>query len=299
MRDKAKGPDNNKRLAQLESGVATIAIALTANGFTVGEGADPLEEAVKAIKSLLTDRSSLNEQLHNLAGFASATLGRLVPDLVLAPQTDEQPFAYLERLTAAAEPRIAELLTAGTVEGDGDGNATVGELAAIARADAAEAKITDLLAELGKSAAEIEQLNIDLEQLEARNDAAAEALDAPTPARERPENARDFGPTYGTLDREDLVAVLTSDAALEISFSNGEYEIVGLEPIALKGSDLVSVEGRYIVPVVFVRGGQVREDLHGAVLVHDGEQVAYFAFPRPIDLEPKQERRFEKAIIFG
>jgi hypothetical protein len=61
----------------------------------------------------------------------------------------------------------------------------------------------------------------------------------------------------------------------------------------------VSVEGRYIVPVVFVRGGDDREDLHGAVLVHGGEQIAYFAFPRPIELEPKQERRFEKAIIFG
>lgn len=299
MRDKAKGPDNNKRLAQLESGVATIAIALTANGFTVGEGADPLAEAVKAIKSLLTDRSSLNEQLHNLAGFASGTLGRLAPDLELAPQTDEQPFAYLERLTAAAEPRIAELLTAGTVEGDGDGNATVGELAAIARADAAEAKITDLLAELGKAAAENEQLNIDLEQLEARNEDAAEALDPPAPARDRPENARDFGPTFGQLDRAELAELVSEDAAFEISFSNGEYEIVALAPVAVKGSDLMATEGRYSVPVIFVRGGDDREDLHGAVLVHGGEQIGYCEFPRPIELEPKQERRFERAITFG
>jgi hypothetical protein len=274
-----KTPDNNKRLALLESGVSAIAIALTANGFTVGEGEDPLAAAIAAVKGQAATIDDLTKKLEAAEG----------------------------------------------------GNATDGEIAAIARADKADAELGELQAKvqavvdylcanypddvspeecalsaatriLGEQKLELEQLNIDVEQLEAQLEAkqnAGESELEPTVARERPENARDFGPTFGKLDRADLVELLAADAGLEIAFSNGEYELVGLEPIAIKGSDLVSVEGRYIAPVVFVRGGADREDIHGAVLVHGGEQIDYFAFPRPIELEAKQERRFEKAIIFG
>jgi hypothetical protein len=274
-----KTPDNNKRLALLESGVSAIAIALTANGFTVGEGEDPLAAAIAAVKGQAATIDDLTKKLEAAEG----------------------------------------------------GNATDGEIAAIARADKADAELGELQAKvqavvdylcanypddvspeecalsaatriLGEQKLELEQLNIDVEQLEAQLEAkqnAGESELEPTVARERPENARDFGPTFCKLDRADLVELLAADAGLEIAFSNGEYELVGLEPIAIKGSDLVSVEGRYIAPVVFVRGGADREDIHGAVLVHGGEQIDYFAFPRPIELEAKQERRFEKAIIFG
>jgi hypothetical protein len=274
-----KTPDNNKRLALLESDVTAVAIALTANGFTVGEGEDPLAAAIAAVKGQAATIDDLTKKLEAAEG----------------------------------------------------GNATDGEIAAIARADKADAELGELQAKvqavvdylcanypddvspeecalsaatriLGEQKLELEQLNIDVEQLEAQLEAkqnAGESELEPTVARERPENARDFGPTFGKLDRADLVELLAADAGLEIAFSNGEYELVGLEPIAIKGSDLVSVEGRYIAPVVFVRGGADREDIHGAVLVHGGEQIDYFAFPRPIELEAKQERRFEKAIIFG
>jgi hypothetical protein len=257
MVNKAKGPDNNKRLAELESGVSALAIALTANGFTVAEGTDPLEAAIAAVKG------------------QAATIDDLT-----------------KKLDAADGADIS--------------NATVGEIAAIARAEKAEAVILEqqqqheqLEAKVIEQANEIHQLNIDLEQLEARNEAAAEALETPAPARERPELARDFGPTFGQADRADLAELVAEDAAFEISFSNGEYEIVALAPVAIKGSDLMATEGRYSVPVIFVRGGDDREDLHGAVLVHGGEQIGYCEFPRPIELEPKQERRFERAITFG
>lgn len=235
MANKDTGPDNNKRLAALESGVSTLAIALDQNGFKLASGADPIEEAIKAIKG-------------------------------------------------QAE-KIDDLATSGEAA-----------IAAVARAD-------ELNEQLLAANKEIEALNNDIEQLEGRLEALQSAGNedalAPVPVRERPEHARDFGPTFGLGDRKDIAKLIAEGAAFEIAFSNGDHELVELAPVPIEGKDLVGVEGRYMAPKIFVRGGEILEHLHGAALVHGGEQLAYCEFPSPIPLEPKQQRGFEKAITFG
>jgi hypothetical protein len=57
----------------------------------------------------------------------------------------------------------------------------------------------------------------------------------------------------------DLAALRNGDVGLEISFSNGDYELVELAPVAFKASDLVTAEGRFIAPTVLRRGGEHAE----------------------------------------
>jgi hypothetical protein len=243
-------PDNNKRLALLEAGVAALAIALTANGFTLEAVNNPIDEAIKAIKSLLTERSALSAKV-----------------------------AELEAALAA-----------------GPDGATEGEIAAIARADKAEE-------DLKAATAELEELRTDVGDLEARIDELSAQLPPPPDpvnlAAERPEGARDFGPTFGKIDTADLGALVESGAAFEIAFSNGAHEILELAPVAVPAGGLIGRAGRFVAPTIYVRGGERGEAIHGAVLVHDGAQIDYCEFQRPLPIEPRQERRFENSIAFG
>jgi uncharacterized coiled-coil protein SlyX len=252
MADETKGKDNNKRLALLEGGVASLAAVLGELGVTVAEGADPIVLVIELAKGQAT---TIDELEKNASEAAIAAIAR----------------------AEKAEARVADL----------------------------EKKIEELCLTISDQAAELVRLNSDIEQLEGHIEALQSAGDDAegvevAPARERPENARDFGPTFGELDRVDLVELFgNGDVGLEISFSNGDYELVELAPVAIKASDLVTAEGRFMAPTIHVRGGEHDEALHGASLVHEGSQIAYCAFPSPIALGRKQERRFEKVISFG
>jgi predicted nucleic acid-binding Zn-ribbon protein len=321
---KAKAPDNNKRLAALEAGVSALTMALTANGIELAVGDDPIEKAIGAIKrsaeeandgaleqlkttvkeqaeSYAADVEKLNEQLHNLAGYASATLGRLVPELDLAPLTDEQPFAYLERLTAAANPAIENLLSRSSTPGTD-----------AAELDAARKRIVELTAEIG----ELEQDLLDMtnaknelaNQLAAEGKGTGQAPPPPPPPDPEPENligdrdprARDVGPGFSTLTEVAIGALVEEGGDFELAFSNGEFEIVELQPVKIRAKDLHRVDSsRWIVgPAVHVKGAVARVRLAGAGLLYKGEQVGYCAFDPALVVDPGQERRFDRCLIF-
>lgn len=274
MVDKAtsKAPDNNKRLAALESGVSAIALTLAANGFTLEDGADPIEAAIGAIKG---QAAKIDELETNASSAAIAAVDRA--------DKAEAKLAELEPKVAA----VVDYLCANYAD----------------KVSADECALVTATRILGEQSAEIVELKTDIADLteqrdaETDRDALAEEVAA---SRERPEGARDFGPSGGSIGASELGKLIAAGAAFELSFSNGEYEIVELAPVALAATDFVQIEGRRLVgPPVFVRGGERAEELDGVALVYGGEQVAYCQFPKPIALEAKQDRRFERAIAFG
>lgn len=300
MATQTKGPDNNKRLAELESGVSAIAIALVANGFApkAEEIDNPLELVIKAIKGQAEQIDAAEGRVGPLITATTNIAARYGRDVELAPLDENEDLV-------TTQIRILNEIAALPEE------TTPGELAAIRRAETAEGltAIERERAELAETALEaankeIAELNTDIEQLEGRIDQlqAADVANAEEPvnlARERPEHARDFGPTFDAGERKDIAKLIAAGEAFEIAFSNGEHEIVELAPIALEGKDLIAIEGRYLAPKIFAKGGEQVEHIHGAALLLGGEQIAYCEFPSPIAIEPRQERGFEKAITFG
>lgn len=353
-----KGPDNNKRLAALESGVAAVAVALAANGISLEPGEDPLQLAVVAIKSKATDLETIEQQaeqireggevskgLHERINTCNARCGKLeegVSDIVvaLAPlvgqSVGEDPLATaVEQLESKARleaeySKLAAYLLANPHEGEGSAidvaisaleaakagpdNASAGELAAIARAEAAET-------ELGSVKLELAGLQEDLDAaISAKNELAQVVADkgykrpepgevsgedgdyepAPDP-RARPESARDFGPDRHSIGDDLLAELLAGEGGrFEVAFSNGEYELVELAPVAITAADLALNGGRRcVLSPLTVRGGTHREEIHGAALLLDGEQIRYCTFPAPLVIEPGQERGFTRALYFG
>lgn len=306
--DRSRSADT-KRLGALEAGVSALAIALTANGFKLEEGADPIEAAIVALKRSAEEANdgaiaTLESDLHQLAGYASATLGRLVPDLDLAPLTDERPLAYLERLTAAANPTIENLLSRASTPGT----------------DAAE--LEELRRKVKQFTDENAELETDLtEMTNARNALINQLVDAgkgtggtineEPPAApeepaidligERPELARDVGPEFGRLTEVAIGRLLEEGRPFELVFSNGEFELLELQPQKISAADLIRVDSsRYIVkPTIHVRGSGTPAKIHGAGLLFDGEQVGYCTFEPSVIIHPGQERRFDRALIFG
>lgn len=301
---KPTAPDNNKRLAALEASVSSLAIAMAANGLELGEGEDPIVGATIELKRL----GSIDARMTALIAAVTGIVAIHAPNLELAPRSDESLFDLQIRLleeVAAIEP----------------GQASAGELAAISRADAAEAALTEAKAALATANDEIGELTADVEDMTAAKNAAlnkvAELNDviaakgyatpavepiveaAPEP-RERPEAARDFGPKFDSHGASEIATLIAAGADFEISFSNGEHEIVEIEPVKIDRTALVTVEGRYMVdPPILIRGGQYSEQLDGAALTLGGSQVAYCQFPTAHHIAPGQERQFVRAIVFG
>lgn len=277
----AHGPDNNKRLAFLESRVALLISA------------------------------------------ATAVIARFAPDMELAPKDENEDLVdvqirLLNQVATAETPcdrRIAELeaqVAAGATDVAGSDNATEGEIAAIARADAADARVKELEAENAELRNDIEEImsakNALANQLaeagqgsaSSATPPAAEAEEAPPPPLVRPEGARDVGPTYGGEAIADLAAAAATGVTFDLVFSNGEFEILGIDPIPVPGTNLVDAEGRLrINQAVQVRGRGAIEDVAGAGLLLEGEQVAYCSLESPVKLHPGEERRFDHSLLFG
>lgn len=247
----ARAPDNNKRLAVLEAGVSALAIALTANGVTVPEGADPVELAIGVIKA----------HAEAAAGAGTST-------------------GELEQLRA----RVAELETEkGELETDLED--ITGE----------KNRLAGLLNDDGKSqnaGEEPEQGGEKHPFLEAQ------------PALVRPEGARDVGPEYPVFEKGELRELLGPDhdgEGLELVFSNGDYEILALQPVPITVPQLQRMENSFIViPAIHAKlsATDQPEQIDGVGLLYGGEQIAYCRFPSKLPLPPGGERRFDRAIIF-
>lgn len=285
----ARAPDNNKRLAKLETSIASLALALAANGFDVPEGADPCEVATIVAKDAATNRAKIASladaivALHTEAvgdhGGAIETAIKLLGDLAIS---DEK--------LAGANAKIASL-----EEAIGNG----------ASADATAA-LEDRIDELERAGmakdARIKELEagapVIVQQLEPETAPAAAAEPV-----ERPETARDVGPEYpGLLKSAEIPLIIAGDGGeLDVAFSNGEYEIVGLAPVRIEYTDLQQFEGRNVVsPAIHatLANGDTAETLHGFGLMLNGEQIAYCPLLDPIRMQPGEEHRFHKAIFF-
>jgi hypothetical protein len=267
-----KGRDNNKRLAALEAGVSALAIALTANGITIPEGADPIEVAIAALKGQAKTVADLETRASGLAAEVERLTG-VVADLEA-------------RLAAGADPGEVEELRKRVVEL----TAEVGELEQdLLDMTNAKNALANQLAEEGKGTGEAPP----------EPPAAAEA--EPEPVLERPAKARDVGPAFKQLTDVAIAKLIAEGGGFEIAFSNGEFEIVDFEPVKIAAKDLTRVDSsRFVVePPIHIRGLGAKVKVHGAGLLYGGDQVAYCAFdPQPV-VEHGQERRFHRALIFG
>lgn len=328
-----KGPDNNKRLAELEKGVSALALTLMSYGIALAAGDDPISLAIGALEAQSEAIKLPASMLATALAAAGVTLAADADPVLVAVDTIAS-----KGVIQAEHDRLVEFLLANhndAIEGSavdtaiklleavkaGPDGASEGEIAAIARAEKAELELKGALEDLDIANSDKNRLALEAAALRdaieekpgfldkirgalGRKDPGAgegEGGEASAPlVRERPEHARDLGPTYGKLDNKDLAELLAGGTELEIAFSNGVHEIVDLAPVKIGSSDLASLGGRRIVNVpILIRGGGHREELHGAALIHDGEQVHYCQFPGLITIEPGQERQFVKAIFFG
>lgn len=264
----------SKRLTALETGIASLALALTANGIDVPEGADPIVVAITSLKDYASQRAqvaSLADALlehHPDAIDGSGGAIECAIKILSQPLAEETGGTTAEDTVAALEARIDELERAGQVKDS--------RIAALEGGDATV--IQD-----GAS--------------------KPEETDAPAPL-ERPETAGDVGPDYpGLLNSAELRELIGTGELeqLEIAFSNGDFEIVTLQRVPISPADMQSFEGRNVVgPAIHAKltPKDAPETLAGFGLMLQGEQIAYCAALDPIKLEPGVEHRFHRAIFF-
>lgn len=322
-----KAPDNNKRLAALESGVALLVIALTGRGIAADVAeVDPFGSAITLIEAQSEAVKLPASMLATALAAAGVNLTADADPVLVAVET-----LGTASVTSAEIQRLADYLLAkhpDAIEGSavdtalklleaaaaGPTNATDGEIAAIARAEAAEKELAQVKIELGETQEDLERLASEKGKLAnelaelienkgyKRPEAESAAEPEPEPIfRERPESAREFHPSGGKLDKREIAELVAAGAEFEIGFSNGEYEIVGLAPVAIEAKDLGHREGRLMLNrTVIIRGDKEHEEaIDGAVLIYGGEQIDYCRFPTPRKVAPNSQRQFVREIFFG
>lgn len=285
----AAGADNNTRLAFLEEGVSQLGLKLLGIGVTF----DNPDHAFGAALDAIVDRNQRLDAFHinvSLLAIALSGAGVTIPE--------------------GMDPILAAISFV-----EGNGNATDGELAAIKRADEAEAKIKVLelaAAEDEEALAEMTNLrNAAINELQAiREGRPAEAAPEPEaeveeavapPPAVRPEAARDVGPTFAQGDAKDIAAILSDGThELELAYSNGEYELIDFGPSPIDAGVLVYRGHKFHVePAIHLKGGPADVELNGVGLIVDGEQFAYCEFPEPQAIASRSERKLERMITFG
>lgn len=274
---RGRAPVEGRRLASLEASVSSLAITLTANDIELPDGADPIVVAIAAMK----DFASLRAQIATLA------------DALL----EHHPQA-IDGSTGAVECAI-KILSRPAGEETG-GTTSADAIAAL------EDQIDGLERQIIVKDAKIAALESGAPPVEDQgdeNDEEAEDVEAAA-TRERPETAADVGPNYaGIFNSAELRGELDGGDLedLQLAFSNGDYEIVALQRVAILPADLQPYEGRSIVgPAVHVRltPADAPETLHGVGLMLQGEQIAYCQLLDPIRLDPGMEHRLHRAIFF-
>lgn len=296
QRQAAARPDNNRRLAKLEAGVASLAIALSANGFDLPEGTDPIVAAITAAK----DTASLRAQVAQLADFLLANHPDAIGD------------------NAGAIPtaiKVIEQLKATSLEESNDGQvATLKQQLAELQEAVANGGGADAIAGLEDQIDALERTvavrDARIKELEAGAPVIVEtvapdsAAEPEAPALVRPEAARDVGPDYAGILKSGEIRDLLNEGGidgLEVAFSNGDYEIVGMEPVKIGPEDLQLFEGRNLVaPAIHAQLaiGDPPVVLHGFGLMLQGEQVGYCPLLDQIRLNPGEEHRFQRVIFF-
>jgi hypothetical protein len=184
-----KGPDNNKRLAMLETGVSSLSVALAANGLVKeGEAYDVFAVTVAAIKRA----AEADGKLMALIGATTGVVGRFAPDMELAPKDEAESLIdvqirLLEQLAGHETPcdrRIheleAELAARPTAAAEGDG----GELEAL------KARVVELTNEVGELETDLGDMTNEKNRLTNELAAANEGRPIVREARPRPRKRR-------------------------------------------------------------------------------------------------------------
>lgn len=273
-KNQAARAGESKRITQLETRIQALAIALSANGISLSEGADPIETAIGAIKRSAEAEATftkIKQELARADGYAKELQTRL--DALGTPATDK---AELEQL----RKRVAEL----------------------------EHENLELEVDLEEVTNEKNRLANELADKPRRPEPAAEEpkpgdrLSQAVEIEERPIGARDAGPRV-TPQEKVVRQLVEAGAEFELVFSNGEFEIVdfSVPPIVIQASGLDRVDAtRHVVSkALYIKGGSAEHRLHGAALLQGNKVVSYCAFDPVITVRPDEERKFDRALIFG
>lgn len=269
------GADNNTRLEFLEESVSALAVAIAAAGIELEADQDPILQAIAVV-----DRwHGLTLARAQLAIAVAAAVGVGIEEV-----TD--PLAAAEVALGTMKTRITELEDAAKA---GPTDATAGEIAAIARADAAEAALdhaNGIVDELRKSIAD------------ALADGSGQDPEAePVPVDRA---AIECGPDAPRLSTDDLRVLVDEGADFALVFSDGTHEIVAIGPVDLPSRNLHRHAGRYVVAeTITIKGLTASETIDGAALFMNGEQVQYCRFDPAHVINPGEVHQFNRAIAFG
>jgi hypothetical protein len=304
----APGEDNNKHLAFLQAQEDSAKAALAAIGITEYEHS-PLEDVIALVVDQATKLDALDDAILTTAGI----------ELQEGQNAVDQAIAVVGRWREI-NLKLAEAIVAGEhdLEPGGDegivdaairilsvpaGNASAGEIAAIARAEDAE---TALAAEKVKAANlqhALEQMGDEgkrpgfLKRLLSRG-AVPEAEAEPAAPREPVE----CGPTFGSAKVEEIRGFLFGDEEhlVEVVLSDGEHELVEFKPEIVGPGDLVRRGHNYLYnkPILIV-GPEGGRELAGAALLVDGEQIDFCGFDRPMQLVPGEQYQLSHQFTFG
>jgi hypothetical protein len=249
--------------------IEKIATAVAEYGIDLGEGLDPVEQAIaiigRAREIMLGLAEAFVEGGHDL-------------------DPGEDVFAGVCRVLKAAA----------------DSDATSGEIAAIARAEAAEKALAGAQEQIAQLEQAIDQIGDEgkrpgfLKRLLSRGGAGG---DPEAPASREPVEC---GPTYGSASVEEIRGFLAEEHLIEVVLSDGSQELVESQPTVLVRGDLVRRGHNYLLnrPILLV-GPEGGREIAGAALLVDGVQADFCAFDRPMQIAPGEQYQFSHQFTFG
>lgn len=307
---KAKGPDNNKRLALLEaivSAAPVIAIAMVCHEAnrvycaSLGDDSQPewgdapdwqRDSAIAGVEFHLAnpdagDAASHDKWMeHKLAeGWEvgevkdpeAKTHPCLVPFDQLPPeqQFKDRLFRTLVHTVAGALAGVSAAHAA-----EQSGNADPADATA-----ALEEQVRSLTEDLDKAHATI-----------ASFDKAAASRHRKGPKSSK---ARKVSPVEA--GEGDVAAAMEAGEELELVFSNGSHEIVEFDPIRVFAPAFHKQGARRYVlrDAILVKGAGEEKRVRGVGLFAGGKQVGWCAFPQPVSVPVGGERKFDRMIVFG
>lgn len=282
-----KGPDNNKRLAALEKGVAGLVAALEPLGIKpfpdqLGDF-DPIGAAIDQLASKVV----LHADLAELGQYLITSYGDEIEEggaIKNAQRILVNLAASKDRLLAALkahelqESNIEAMLLAAGIEREGDE----------AIDTAVERGFNSLVAKLTETEAALAAAN----KHPARGKGGAEA---PAPSRR---SARNLGRRFKGGSFDELARLVAGNAAFELVPSDGSGELLELDPVEVRGSHFLRKRGEHFLlnePLFAKATADCRID--GFAVVFDGKQVAYAQLLEPLAMEPGIERKFEGLIV--
>lgn len=285
-----KGPDNNKRLALLETSVSALALALAGAGIELKpDQEDPIAQAIAIVEAWRAQMLGLAELKVALAaakGVDPEAIDDPIADAIEGVQSASARWKMLDQIGAHLAEHYPAIVEAG---------GTLPEMVIDALASSAPSVPSE--SEQAKADGErIAELEKQVGELAGQ---LAEAVAVPAKGRvkEKSVRARKCGPIKA--DAAAVAAAITEGASLlEIVLSDGAQEIVDFAPYEVRGSNFSKHSMGYLLNVpLFARGASAARTIRGFGLFKDGKQIAFCPHP-DVGIAPESERKFTKAVFF-